>query len=188
MLKTGPLTPRELVTRTLDFAGKHDVLINSLDGFIGQIIGWREFIRAAYCDLGVKIRTTNHWNHTRKLPPFFYNATTGIAPIDYTISRINDTAYCHHIERLMVLGGFMFLCEFDPDDIYRWIMEIFTDSHDWVMASNVYAMSQNAEGGLIIIKPYFSGSNYVKKMSNRWRRMWRVGQRGANPRKPNGVL
>ena len=66
----------------------------------------------------------------------------------------------------MVLGGFMFLCEFDPDDIYRWFMEMFIDSYDWVMVSNVYAMSQNADGGLITTKPYFSGSNYVKKMSN----------------------
>ncbi|MEM9878246.1 MAG: cryptochrome/photolyase family protein, partial [Pseudomonadota bacterium] len=68
--------------------------------------------------------------------------------------------------RLMVLGGFMFLCEFDPDDIYRWFMEMFVDAYDWVMVTNAYAMSQNADGGLITTKPYFSGSAYVKKMSN----------------------
>jgi deoxyribodipyrimidine photolyase-related protein len=72
----------------------------------------------------------------------------------------------HHIERLMVLGGFMFLCEIDPDDIYRWFMELFVDSYDWVMVPNVYAMSQNADGGSITTKPYFSGSAYVRKMSH----------------------
>lgn len=91
MVNTGLLTPREMVTRTLDLPGKHDAPINSLEGFIGQIIGWREFMRAAYNDLGVKVRTTNHWNHTRILSRCFFNATTGIAPIDYTISRASMT-------------------------------------------------------------------------------------------------
>jgi len=77
-----------------------------------------------------------------------------------------DTGYCHHIERLMVLGGVMFLCEIDPDDIYLWFMELFVDSYDWVMVPNVYAMSQHADGGSITTKPYFSGSNYIRKMSH----------------------
>ena len=121
-------------------------------------------MRAAYVDLGVSMRTTNHWNHHRKIPKSFYTGTTGITPIDDVIKRVLETGYSHHIERLMVLGGFMFLCEFDPDDIYRWFMELFIDSYDWVMVPNVYAMSQNADGGLITTKPYFSGSSYLKKM------------------------
>ena len=125
-----------------------------------------EFMRATYQDLGVQMRTTNHWQHHRKIPQSFYTATTGIDPIDDVIRRVLDTGYCHHIERLMILGGFMFLCEFDPDDIYRWFMEMFVDSYDWVMVPNVYAMSQHADGGLITTKPYFSGSSYVRKMSN----------------------
>ena len=141
-----------------------------------QVIGWREFMRATYEDLGGKMRTTNHWKHTRKIPQSFYDGTTGITPIDDAIHRVLDTGYCHHIERLMVLGGFMFLCEFDPDDIYRWFMEMFVDSYDWVMVPNVYAMSQNADGGQITTKPYFSGSAYVKKMSNyksgKWTETW----------------
>jgi deoxyribodipyrimidine photolyase-related protein len=100
------------------------------------------------------------------MPKAFYDGTTGITPIDDTIKRILETGYCHHIERLMVLGGFMFLCEIDPDEIYKWFMEMFIDSYDWVMVPNVYAMSQNADGGLITTKPYFSGSNYIKKMSH----------------------
>ncbi len=165
-LNTGLLTPEEVVKATLDFAEKHEVPLNSLEGFVRQLIGWREFIRATYQDLGVKMRTTNHWNHHREIPSSFYDGTTGIPPIDDTIRRILDTGYCHHIERLMVLGGFMFLCEFHPDEIYDWFMEMFIDSYDWVMVPNVYAMSQHADGGLITTKPYFSGSSYVRKMSH----------------------
>ncbi|MEM8750591.1 MAG: cryptochrome/photolyase family protein [Pseudomonadota bacterium] len=171
MLNTGLLTPRQVVRTTLDYAEGHDVPLNALEGFLRQIIGWREFMRATYDDLGVTMRTTNHWQHTRPLPASFYDGTTGIDPIDDTIRRINDTAYCHHIERLMMLGGFMFLCEIEPDDIYRWFMEMFIDAYDWVMVPNVYAMSQNADGGLITTKPYFSGSAYIRKMSN-----WKAGE------------
>ena len=165
-LNTGLLTPMEVVEATLEYADNHEVPINSLEGFIRQVIGWREFMRATYQDLGVTMRTTNHWKHTRDIPDCFYQGTTGIDPIDDTIKRILNTGYCHHIERLMVLGGFMFLCEFDPDQIYNWFMELFIDSYDWVMVTNVYAMSQHADGGLITTKPYFSGSSYVRTMSH----------------------
>lgn len=179
MLNIGLLTPRQVVNKTLAFADKHDVPLNALEGFLRQIIGWREFMHATYCDLGVEMRTTNHWNHTRKLPQSWYDGTTGIGPVDDAIKRINETGYAHHIERLMVLGGFMFLCEFDPDDIYRWFMEMFIDAYDWVMVPNVYAMSQNADGGNITTKPYFSGSNYVKKMSD-WTGKEDGGAKGQN--------
>ena len=170
MLNIGLLTPEYVVKETLAYADQHDIPVNALEGFIRQLIGWREFMRATYEALGVKMRTTNHWNHQRKIPASFYDGTTGIDPIDDTIQRVLETGYCHHIERLMVLGGFMFLCEFDPDEVYRWFMELFVDSYDWVMVPNVYAMSQHADGGLITTKPYFSGSNYVKKMSD-----WKAG-------------
>ena len=170
MLNVGLLTPEHVVKETLAYADQNEIPINALEGFIRQVIGWREFMRATYEALGVKMRTTNHWNHQRKIPASFYDGTTGIDPIDDTIKRVLETGYCHHIERLMVLGGFMFLCEFDPDEVYRWFMELFVDSYDWVMVPNVYAMSQHADGGLITTKPYFSGSNYIKKMSD-----WKAG-------------
>ncbi|NCP67211.1 cryptochrome/photolyase family protein [bacterium] len=166
MLNIGLLTPEQVVNEALEYAEMHNVPIASVEGFIRQIIGWREFMRLSYETFGVKMRTTNHWQHRNKMPTAFYTAETGITPIDDTIKRILETGYCHHIERLMVLGGFMFLCEIDPDEIYTWFMEMFIDSYDWVMVPNVYAMSQNADGGLITTKPYFSGSNYIKKMSH----------------------
>ena len=176
MLNVGLLTPEQIVTTTISYAESHNIPINSVEGFVRQIIGWREFMRATYDDLSVSMRTTNHWNHTRSMPVSFYDGTTGILPVDNAIHRILKTGYCHHIERLMVLGGFMFLCEIDPDDIYQWFMEMFIDSYDWVMVPNVYAMSQNADGGNITTKPYFSGSNYVLKMSlykkAEWSEIW----------------
>lgn len=176
MLNTGLLTPLQVIKRALAVAQDNKLPMNSVEGFVRQIIGWREFMRATYHDLGVPMRTTNHWQHTRKLPASFYDGNTGIDPIDDVIVRILDTGYCHHIERLMLLGGFMFLCEIDPDEIYRWFMEMFIDSYDWVMVPNVYAMSQHADGGAITTKPYFSGSNYVLKMSHykkgKWSETW----------------
>ena len=169
-LNIGLLTPQQVIETTLNFADRRDIPLNSLEGFLRQIIGWREFMRATYDDLGVKMRRSNHWGHTREIPASFYDGTTGIDPLDDTIKRVKATGYCHHIERLMVLGGFMFLCEIDPDDVYRWFMEMFVDSYDWVMVPNVYAMSQHADGGLITTKPYFSGSNYIRKMSH-----WKTG-------------
>ena len=176
MLNTGLLTPQQVVDKALSAASKYEISLNSVEGFVRQVIGWREFMRATYHDLGVRMRTANHWQHKRRLPTAFYDGTTGIDPVDDLILRVLDTGYCHHIERLMILGGFMFLCEIDPNDIYCWFMEMFIDSYDWVMVPNVYAMSQNADGGSITTKPYFSGSNYVLKMSNyrkgEWSEIW----------------
>ncbi|MEM7667617.1 MAG: cryptochrome/photolyase family protein [Pseudomonadota bacterium] len=171
-LNTGLLTPKQVLRAALDHAERKEVPLNSVEGFIRQIIGWREFMRATYDDLGVAMRTTNHWGHHRPMPAAFYDGTTGIDPIDDTIRRVLETGYCHHIERLMVIGGFMFLCEIDPDDVYRWFMEMFVDSYDWVMVPNAYAMSQHADGGLITTKPYFSGSNYIRKMSHWGKGPW----------------
>ena len=172
MLNIGLVTPRQVLDAALAHGERHEVPLNSLEGFVRQVIGWREFMRATYDDLGVPMRTTNHWKHTRRIPKSFWTGATGIDPIDDVINRVLETGYCHHIERLMVVGGFMFLCEFDPDEIYRWFMELFVDSYDWVMVPNVYAMSQHADGGLITTKPYFSGSSYVKKMSNHSKGDW----------------
>ncbi len=172
MLNTGLLTPQYVIDTTLVYADKHEIPLNSLEGFIRQIIGWREFMRLTYMELGVKIRNKNHWHHPRSIPSAFYTATTDVEPVDITIRKVLETGYCHHIERLMVLGGFMFLCEIDPNDIYKWFMELFIDSYDWVMVPNVYAMSQHADGGLITSKPYFSGSNYILKMSHFEKGSW----------------
>ncbi len=176
MLNVGLISPKEIIEACLLFAEENKVPINSTEGFVRQIIGWREFIRGIYEARGTEERTTNFWKFKKKIPASFYTGTTGIPPIDITIKKVLQTGYCHHIERLMVLGNFMMLCEFDPDEVYRWFMELFIDSYDWVMVTNIYGMSQFADGGLMASKPYISGSNYLMKMSNykkgEWQAVW----------------
>lgn len=176
MLNAGLLTPHYVVNAALRYVEKNAVPLNSLEGFVRQIIGWREFIRLVYIHRGSEERTRNYWGFTRKIPESFWEGTTGIAPIDITIKKVLETGYCHHIERLMVLGNFMLLCEFDPNEVYRWFMELFIDAYDWVMVPNVYGMSQFADGGLMSTKPYISGSNYLFKMSDYpkgdWQTIW----------------
>ena len=176
LLNIGLLSPQQVIDRALESAARYAVPLNSTEGFIRQVIGWREFIRIVYEREGSKQRTKNYWGFTKKIPASFWNGTTGIEPIDNTIKKIIATGYCHHIERLMLLGNFMLLCEFDPDDVYRWFMEMFVDSYDWVMVPNVYGMTQFADGGLMTTKPYISGSNYVMKMSDfkkgAWQETW----------------
>lgn len=176
MLNIGLLSPGDILNKSIEYARSHDIPMNSLEGFVRQIMGWREFIRIVYEREGSFQRTRNYWGFTRKIPASFWNGTTGIAPIDITIKKIIQTGYCHHIERLMVLGNFMLLCEFDPDEVYRWFMELFIDAYDWVMVPNVYGMTQFADGGLMTTKPYISGSNYLMKMSDfpkgDWQAVW----------------
>ena len=176
MLNIGLITPKHIIKACINYANKNDIPINSTEGFVRQIMGWREFIRGIYIHKGCEERTTNFWKFKKKIPQSFYNGTTGIAPIDITIKKVLQTGYCHHIERLMVLGNFMLLCEFDPNEVYKWFMELFIDAYDWVMVTNIYGMSQFADGGLMATKPYISGSNYLMKMSNYkkgpWQEVW----------------
>jgi deoxyribodipyrimidine photolyase-related protein len=173
MLNLGLLDPAWVVRTTLDFAaGDERVPLNSLEGFVRQVIGWREFMRGIYRRHGRRIRTSNFWGFERRMPRAFYRADTGLPPVDDAIRRVLADGWCHHIERLMVLGNVMLLCRIHPDEVYRWFMELFVDAHDWVMVPNVYGMSQFADGGLFTTKPYLSGSNYIRKMSDHPRGDW----------------
>jgi deoxyribodipyrimidine photolyase-related protein len=174
LLNTGLLLPGQVVDAALRYAEDNNVPLNSLEGFIRQIIGWREFIRGIYLYSGKKERSHNFWSFKKSMPSAFYDATTGLAPLDGIIHKVLHTAYAHHIERLMVLGNFMVLCEIHPDAVYRWFMEMFIDAYDWVMVPNVYGMSQFADGGLMATKPYISGSNYLMKMSDFGKGAWQT--------------
>ena len=175
MVNSGLLTPAELLAELKAYTRTHKIPLNSEEGFIRQVIGWREFMRGMYEILGPKMET-NFFKHKRKIPKSFYTGETGIIPIDLSIKKLLKYSYLHHIERLMIVGNFMLLCEFDPKEVYRWFMELFVDAYDWVMAPNVYGMSQFADGGLFVTKPYVSSSNYVKKMAKypkgEWEAVW----------------
>jgi deoxyribodipyrimidine photolyase-related protein len=168
-LNNGLITPRELVMAAIDAGLKNDVHYPSLEGLIRQVIGWREFLRGMYNHYDME---KNFFNHKRRLTSSWYEGTTGIVPLDNVIDKVNKYAYAHHIERLMVAGNIMLLSEIHPDDVYKWFMELFIDSADWVMVPNVYGMSQFADGGIFATKPYIAGSNYILKMSNHSKGGW----------------
>lgn len=172
MINNGLLTPKDVVNKSIEYAEENGVDLNALEGFIRQIIGWREFIMAIYKFDGVHQRNSNFFDNQNPLPKSFYDGTTGIEPVDSTIKKLLRTGYSHHIERLMMLGNFMLLCEIHPTDVYKWFMEMYIDSYDWVMVPNVYGMSQFADGGLMSTKPYISSSNYILKMSDYKRGDW----------------
>ena len=174
LINTGLLDIKYVLNETIKTYKEKNIPINSCEGFIRQIIGWREFIRGVYVAKGSYERKKNFWQFNRKIPQSFYDGSTGIYPLDQTIKKILKTGYAHHIERLMIIGNFMLLCEFDPDEVYRWFMELFIDSYDWVMVPNVYGMSQFSDGGLMSTKPYISGSSYILKMSNYKKGDWTI--------------
>jgi deoxyribodipyrimidine photolyase-related protein len=176
MLNVGLLTPGFVIEKSINHYRAHQIPLNSAEGFVRQILGWREFLRGVYHFQGSFQRTRNFWGFKRKIPPSFWEGSSGLFPVDLSIQKINKSAYAHHIERLMILGNIMLLAEFDPDEVYRWFMSLFIDAYDWVMVPNVYGMSQFADGGLFATKPYISGSNYLTKMSDlpkgEWESEW----------------
>ena len=131
-----------------------------------RVIGWREFIRGIYQHKGTDQRNSNFWKFNNELPSSFYDGTTGILPVDNVIKNGINDSYSHHIERLMIMGNIMMLLEIDPNQVYKWFMEIYIDSYDWVMVPNIYGMSQFSDNGLMASKPYISSSKYILKMSD----------------------
>ena len=163
-LNTGLLTPTEVVEFVIEQAKREKVEMGSLEGFIRQVIGWREFIRGIYQSYSEKQEATNFWKHEKRLSEAWYRGGTGIPPLDRAIDRVNRHGYLHHIERLMVVGSLMLLLEVHPQEAHRWFMEMFIDSSDWVMGPNVYGMAIFSDGGVFATKPYICGSNYYRKM------------------------
>ncbi|MEO0596846.1 MAG: cryptochrome/photolyase family protein, partial [Chloroflexota bacterium] len=165
-LNSGLLAPMQVVDAVLDYKQNNpNIRLASVEGFIRQVIGWREFMRAIYVRDGNIERNDNFFRNNRQLADAWYTGELGIPPVDDAIKKAQKYAYNHHIERLMLVGNLMLLTEIHPNDVYTWFMEMFIDAYDWVMVPNVYGMSQYADGGLITTKPYISSSNYVRKMS-----------------------
>ena len=171
-LNNGLITPKEILDIILSQKNKKNIPINSLEGFIRQLIGWREFIRGIYQNYSDKLENKNFYNNKRKLTIHWYNGTTGIDPIDDAIKNILKYGYTHHIIRLMHLSNIMNLSGIDPKEIYKWFMEMFVDSSDWVMSPNVFGMGTYSDGGIFSTKPYICGSNYIIKMSDYKKGKW----------------
>lgn len=176
-INIGFLTPKEVIDKVLiEYEAGKDLSLHSVEGFIRQVMGWREFVRGIYQNFSDQEEKTNFFEHKGKLTKTWYEGTTGIPPVDDAIKKAVKLGYCHHIERLMLLSNLMLLCRLDPKEVHKWFMEMFVDSADWVMGPNVYGMGQFSDGGIFATKPYISGSNYVLKMSDykkgEWCEIW----------------
>ncbi|OUW06237.1 MAG: cryptochrome/photolyase family protein [Betaproteobacteria bacterium TMED156] len=170
LLNIGLLNPSYVLKELENFFDL--VPLNSYEGFIRQIIGWREFIRGIYQERGELQQKSNFFNHKRLLNKNWYTANTNIEPLDDAIKHSLNFGYTHHINRLMVIANIMNLVEISPNEIHRWFMEMFVDSSDWVMGPNVFGMSTFADGGVMSTKPYICGSNYILKMSDYKKGTW----------------
>jgi deoxyribodipyrimidine photolyase-related protein len=168
MINIGLLSPMYVVTSAEDYyKSNKNISIASVEGFIRQILSWREYVRMLYIHEHNKLVKNNFFNHNRSLSKSWYDGSTGIKPIDDCIKKILKYSYAHHIERLMLLGGFMLIAQFKPVDVYKWFISMVSiDAYQWVMEPNVYGMSQFSCGDLMMTRPYFSSSNYIIKMSD----------------------
>jgi len=163
-INLGLITPEFIVSKTLQFHKKNKIRLNSLEGYVRQVIGWREFMRGIYQKYSDEMEKKNFFKHNRKMKNSWYEGTTGLPPLDYAIKNALKHGWSHHIERLMILSNIMNLCELKPKIVYKWFMEMFVDSSDWVMVPNVYGMGLYSDGGIFATKPYICGSSYFMKM------------------------
>jgi len=166
LLNIGLLTPRECVDAAV--AAFHDggAPLASVEGFVRQIIGWREFVNGVYWHRMPGYEELNALAARRPLPPWIYTGETEMNCLREVIGQVVRTGYNHHIQRLMVLGNFFLLGGFSPAAVLRWYLEMYVDAHDWVMAANVIGMVLHADGGYMATKPYAAGAGYIHKMSN----------------------
>ena len=166
-LNTKMITPREVVEKTLEAYDRNDqISLPAVEGFIRQIIGWREFMRGVYWTQMPDYAEMNVLEHHRPLPDFYWTGDTQMSCLRHAITQSLETAYAHHIQRLMVTGNFALLAEINPDDVDRWYLGIYIDAIQWVELTNTRGMSQFADGGIVATKPYVSSANYINKMSN----------------------
>ncbi|SMX32094.1 cryptochrome/photolyase family protein [Maliponia aquimaris] len=165
-LNIGLLTPLEVCETVEKAYEKGDVPINAAEGFIRQIIGWREYVRGIYFREGPEYPKRNVLKHNRKLPEVYWGGPTGMRCMEQAVAQTREEAYAHHIQRLMVTGNFGLLAGIDPHALHEWYLSVYIDAFEWVEAPNTVGMSQFADGGIIASKPYVSSGNYIDRMSD----------------------
>ena len=168
-LNTKMLHPMEVIDAALREASGHAkprVEIEQIEGFVRQILGWREFIRGIYWSQMPDYETMNYFDHKASLPDYYWTGETRMACMRSAIDQSITHAYAHHIQRLMITGNFALLAGVDPDEVDRWYLGIYIDAIQWVEIVNTRGMSQFADGGIVATKPYISSANYIRKMSN----------------------
>lgn len=165
-LNIGLLDPMEVCRAVEDAWRAGDVPINAAEGFIRQVIGWREYVRGIYFHEGPDYARRNGLNHQRKLPDFFWGGETKMRCVSKAVAQTAEQAYAHHIQRLMVTGNFALLAGLNPAEVSEWYLAVYADAFEWVEAPNVVGMSQFADGGVIASKPYVSSGAYINRMSD----------------------
>ncbi|NKW92026.1 cryptochrome/photolyase family protein [Rhodobacteraceae bacterium R_SAG9] len=165
-LNAGLLDPLEICRRVERAYYDGDAPLNAVEGYIRQIIGWREYVRGIYWHEMPGYTDANFLDAKRPLPAFYWTAQTDMACMAAAISQTRDHAYAHHIQRLMVTGNFAMLAGIDPHAVHEWYLAVYADAYEWVEAPNVIGMSQFADGGLLASKPYAASGNYINKMSD----------------------
>ncbi|WP_172292398.1 cryptochrome/photolyase family protein [Pseudoruegeria sp. HB172150] len=165
-LNAGLLDPMEICRAAEDAWRAGDVPINAAEGFIRQIIGWREYVRGIYFREGPDYPRRNALNHQRNLPDFYWSAETDMHCVAKAVEQTRDEAYAHHIQRLMVTGNFALLSGVNPTQVHEWYLEVYADAYEWVEAPNTVGMSQYADGGILGSKPYVSSGAYIDRMSD----------------------
>lgn len=165
-LNIGLLTPMELIRAAEQSYYANQAPLNAVEGFIRQILGWREYVRGLYWYLMPEYKTRNHLTATRSLPDFFWTADTTMNCLSECVRTTKQNAYAHHIQRLMVLGNFALLAGLNPDEVNNWYLLVYADAFEWVELPNVTGMILFADGGVLASKPYAASGSYINKMSD----------------------
>ncbi len=162
----GLLRPMQMIRAAEDAYNAGAAPLNSVEGFVRQVLGWREYIYWQYWRLMPGLRTANGWGATRPLPAMFWDGETEMRCIRHVVRRVMATGYSHHIERLMVVCNFCLLAGVQPAAVAEWFLACYVDAYDWVVLPNVIGMGLNADGGQTATKPYIASANYINKMSD----------------------
>ncbi|MGD8904715.1 MAG: cryptochrome/photolyase family protein [Anaerolineae bacterium] len=165
-LNIGLLEPLELISAVEGAYHRERAPINSTEGFVRQVLGWREYIYWQYWRLMPDLMEANAWDAQRPLPSFFWDAHTEMNCLHHAIGRAIDSGYNHHIERLMLLCNFCLLAGIQPGAVNDWFLSFYVDAYEWVMAPNVIGMGLNADSGLVATKPYIASANYINRMGD----------------------
>ena len=162
------ISPKDIVTSVMNYYRKHgdDINISQVEGFIRQIIGWREYMRGMYWAFMPEYKAKNELDNHNKLPKFFWTGNTKMNCLKHAINNSLDNGYAHHIQRLMITGNYALLTQTHPDEVDEWYLGVYVDAIEWVQITNTRGMSQFADGGKIATKPYVSSGSYINKMSN----------------------
>jgi deoxyribodipyrimidine photolyase-related protein len=165
-LNAGLLDPLEVCQRAEAAYHAGHAPLNSVEGFIRQIIGWREFVRGIYFREGPDYTSRNALNHTRALPALYWGGPTHMNCMAQAVGQTRDLSYAHHIQRLMVTGNFALLAGVNPAQVQEWYLAVYADAYEWVEAPNTLGMSQFGDGGVVGSKPYVSSGAYIDRMSD----------------------